>query len=78
MTDVVFHNIRVSYDESHERVRNFVTYLKDLKRKEEMTAYYDEARGHSDGKIHIDDGKGNEFTLVCRSGHNCELRLRGM
>lgn len=78
MTDIVFHNTRVSYDESHERVRNFVAYLKNENRKEEMHAYYEETQRNHDGKIHISDKFGNEFTLICSSGHNCELRLRGM
>lgn len=78
MTDIVFHNTRVSYDESHERVRKFVIYLKDEKRKEEMKSYYEEALKSPDNKIHINDEHGNEFTLICNSGHNCELRLRGM
>ena len=72
------HNMHVSYDESRERVRSFVSYLKDEKHKDEMKEYYEEARKHSDGKIHIEDKHGNEFTLICSSGHNCELRLRGM
>ena len=78
MTDIVFHNTHVSYDESHERVRNFVVYLKDEKRKDEMKAYYEQALKAADNKIHLNDKFGNEFTLICNSGHNCELRLRGM
>ena len=78
MTDIVFHNMRVSYDESHERVRDFVLYLKDEKRKEEMKAYFNEAKRSPDGKLHLADKDGNDFTLVCTEGYNCTLRLRGM
>ena len=78
MSDLTIHNINVSYDESHQRVRDFVTYLKSDKRKEEMKAYYDEARHSKDEKIYLNDKIGNEFTLVCDDNHNCILRLRGM
>ena len=43
-----------------------------------MKAYYDEALKSPENKIHINDQHGNEFTLICSNGHNCELRLRGM
>jgi len=78
MSDLIIHNINVSYDESHERVRNFVKYLQSDSRKEEMKAYYDEAKHSSEGKIHLNDKDGNEFTLVYNGGYNCTLRLRGM
>lgn len=78
MTDTFIHNIRVSYDEEHERVRNFVTYLKKEESKDEMKAYYEEARRNKDNKIHLNDKLGNEFTLTYISNYNCELRLRGM
>ncbi len=72
------HNIRVSYDESHERVRDFVKYLQASERKEELKAYYEEAKRSSDRKIHLNDKFGNEFTLECTGEHICNLRLRGM
>ena len=78
MSDLIIHNINVSYDESHDRIRNFVKYLKDEERREEMKAYFDEAKHSSDGKIHLNDKHGNEFTLICNNGYNCTLRLRGM
>ncbi|KKQ87945.1 MAG: hypothetical protein UT09_C0007G0028 [Parcubacteria group bacterium GW2011_GWF2_38_8] len=78
MSDIVIHNIRVSYDESHERVRNFVEYLKNPDRKEELKAYYDETKSSGDHKIHLNDKNDNEFTLICDSNHNCTLRLRGI
>jgi hypothetical protein len=78
MSDIVIHNIRISYDESHERVRNFVKYLQREEGKEEMRAYYEEARHSKDNKIHLNDKFGNEFTLEKTGEHNCSLRLRGM
>ena len=78
MSDLVIHNINVSYDESHDRVRDFVKYLKDDDRREEMKAYYDEAHHSHDGKIHLNDKHGNEFTLECDGEHHCNLHLRGM
>lgn len=78
MSDLTIHNINISYDESHQRVRDFIDYLKSDKRREEMKAYYEEARHSADDKIHINDKQGNEFTLVCGDEHNCALRLRGM
>jgi hypothetical protein len=79
MTDTIIHNIRISYDEEHERVRDFIEYLKNDKRKEELRAYYEEARHRGqDNKIHLNDKFGNEFTLECHGEHLCSLRLRGM
>jgi len=77
MSDLIIHNINISYDESHQRVRDFVKYLQGEERKEEMKAYYNEARRSKDGKIHLNDKIGNEFTLICGDNHNCTLRLRG-
>ena len=78
MSDTIIHNIRISYDETHERVRNFVKYLQADDRKEEMRSFYKEAHDSSDRKIHLNDKLGNEFTLECSGEHNCSLRLRGM
>ncbi len=78
MTDKTIHNIHVSYDESHERIRNYIEYLKSDKRKDELKGYYEEAKQKTDGKIHINDQMNNEFTLICDTNHNCTLRLRGM
>jgi hypothetical protein len=78
MSDIVIHNINVSYDESHERVRNFVEYLQGEDRKDEMKAYYEEARRSENGKLHLSDKMNNEFTLICQENHICFLRLRGM
>lgn len=78
MSDIVIHNINVSYDENHERVRNFVEYLQGERMKDEMKAYYEEARVTEDGKIHLNDKMNNEFTLICKENHICFLRLRGM
>jgi hypothetical protein len=78
MSDIIIHNIHISYDESHGRVRDFVKYLQDEKRKEELRAYYEEAKHNKDNKIHLNDKFGNEFTLERTGEHNCLLRLRGM
>lgn len=78
MSDTIIHNIRISYDESHERVIDFVKYLKDEKRKEELKSYYNEARHSENNKIYLNDKFGNEFTLECTGEHKCDLRLRGM
>jgi hypothetical protein len=78
MSDLVIHNIKVDYDDLHQRVRDFVHYLQAEERREEMKAYYDEAHHSPDGKIHINDKHGNEFTLECDNEHHCTLRLRGM
>jgi|WetSurMetagenome_2_1015567.scaffolds.fasta_scaffold1432268_1 hypothetical protein len=79
MSDAIIHNIRISYDDSHDRVREFVKYLQDDKRREEVKAYYEEAYHHSkDNKIHLNDKFGNEFTLECPGEHICHLGLRGM
>jgi hypothetical protein len=78
MSDLTIHNINVSYDESHQRVKDFVEYLKSDSRKDEVKAYYDEAKKSSENKIHLNDKYGNEFTLICNGSHSCTLRLRGM
>ena len=78
MSDTTIHNIHISYDESHGRVRDFVKYLKAEERKEEMKAYYEEACHSEDNKIHLNDKLGNEFTLECSDEHRCSLKLRGM
>ncbi|HNW71563.1 MAG TPA: hypothetical protein PKZ36_02305 [Candidatus Paceibacterota bacterium] len=78
MTDIIIHNIKISYDESHERVRDFVKYLKDEKRKEELKGFYEEIRHSKDNKIHINDIHNNEFTLERVGEHMCTLNLRGM
>lgn len=78
MSDLVIHNVNISYDESDERVRNFIVYLKNPDRKEEMRKYYEQARQNLEHKAYLTDKLGNEFTLVCGDGHNCTLRLRGM
>ncbi|MEI7765363.1 MAG: hypothetical protein WCI93_02135 [bacterium] len=78
MSDIIMHNIRISYDESHERVRNFVKYLQGENQTEELRAYYEETKRNQDNKIHLNDKLGNEFTLERTGEHVCELRLRGM
>lgn len=78
MTDITMHNLRVSYDETHERVRKFIEYLKSDKRKEELKSYYDEAKNKSDHKIHINDERNNEFTFIYEGNYKCTIRLRGM
>ena len=78
MSDIIIHNIRISYDESHERVRNFVKYLQGENQTEELKAYYEETKRNQDNKIHLNDKFGNEFTLECNGEHICNLRLRGM
>ena len=77
MSDLTIHNIKISYDESDERVRNFMKYLKSEERKEEMNTYYKQALDSADGKIYISDKNNNEFTLICSNNHICNLRLRG-
>lgn len=78
MSDTVVHNLRVSFDETDERVRDFVKYLKSEKGKEEMIKYYTQASSSSDKKTYINDLEGNEFTLIHNGGYNCLLVLRGM
>jgi hypothetical protein len=78
MTDITIHNLRISYDETHSRVRKFVEYLKSEKRKEELKSYYEEAKKSSDNKIHLNDKENNEFTMICTGNYSCTLRLRGM
>ena len=78
MSDLVIHNINISYDESDERVRDFVKYLKGVERKEEMKAYFEKTKNSENNKINIDDKFSNEFTLEYLGGHNCTLKLRGM
>ena len=53
MSDIIMHNIRISYDESHERVRNFVKYLQGENQTEELRAYYEEKKRNQDNKIHL-------------------------
>jgi len=77
MTDITIHHISLSYDEAHERVRNFVKYLSDSKRKEELKSYCQEAKHSADRKIHLNDTQENEFTLEYRGNSNYSLRLRG-
>lgn len=77
MSDLVIHNVNVSYDESDERVRNFVQYLKSYDRTEEMRKYYGEVKSSVDKTINLSDQFGNEFTLEYLGGHNCSLKLRG-
>ena len=78
MSDLVIHNINVSYDESDERVRNFVKYLKIDARKQEMKDYFEKVKNVKDKKINLNDHFDNEFTLEYNGGYNCTLRLRGM
>lgn len=78
MSDTVVHHINISFDESDERVRNFVKYLKADERKMEMEAYFNQAKQSPESKLYINDKKGNEFTLICTSGYNCNLGLRGI
>ncbi|MEI8270470.1 MAG: hypothetical protein WCG45_03810 [bacterium] len=78
MSDIIIHNIRISYDETDERVRNFVKYLKSEDRKEELRSYYNKARNEEgDGQIYLSDKSGNEFNLECTGEHICHLNLRG-
>jgi hypothetical protein len=78
MSDTVIHNIKISYDESFQEVRDFANYLKSDKRKEEMKTYYQEARRSEGYKIYLSDKDGNEFSLICDLEHICRLELRGM
>lgn len=78
MSDLVIHNINISYDESHDRVREFVKYLMHPEHKDEVKAYYEEAKRDQNHKVHLADKSGNEFTLEYKGEHVCELRLRGM
>jgi len=73
MTDITIRNIRISYDESDERVRSFIDYLKNEKRKEELKAYYKEAQHSEDNRIYLNDKLGNEFTLESIGEHLCTL-----
>lgn len=76
MTDTTIHEIKVSYDDAHERVRNFIEHLKSEAMREEMKAYYDEAKNNENYKIHISDKYGNEFTMEYLGDYHCRLRLR--
>ena len=78
MSDLVVHNIRLSYDESDERVRNFIKYLKRDEMKEVMKDYYEKVKQNPSNQIYISDKETNEFTLACDHSHNCILGLRGM
>lgn len=78
MSDIVIHNIRVSYDETDERVRDFVKYLRGEGRKEELREYHNKAlQVKEDNKIYLSDRAGNEFTFKCTREHNCTLGFRG-
>jgi hypothetical protein len=77
MSDLVIHNVNVSYDEADERVRNFVKYLKSYDRTEETRKYYEEVKSSVDKTINLSDQFDNEFTLEYLGGHNCSLKLRG-
>lgn len=76
MTDTVIHSIRVSYDQTDDRVRKLVSYLKGDDKKNEMMAYYNNAK-----EIHPDKKYitlfGDDFSLTCDSSHKCILKLRG-
>jgi len=76
MKNIMIHEINISYDDSHERVINFIEYLKSESMKEEVKAYYEAAKNKYDQKIHINDKHDNEFTLEYKGDHNCNLRLR--
>jgi hypothetical protein len=77
MTDTVIHSIRVSYDETDERVRNFVSYLKSEKRNNDMLAYYRSAKEiYPEEKFVVLSD--NEFSISCDNNHRCVLKLRGM
>lgn len=78
MSDTVIHNIKISYDESSQEVRDFANYLKSERRKDEMKSYYEQARHNEDYKLYISDKAGNEFTLICDLEHICRLQLRGV
>ncbi|MFA6324766.1 MAG: hypothetical protein WCX46_00880 [Candidatus Paceibacterota bacterium] len=78
MSDIVVHHINISYNESDERVRNFVKYLKNEERKDEMSEYFNKVKNSPDGKIYLKDIDGNEFSLFYNGGYNCALNLRGM
>lgn len=78
MSDLIIHHIKVSYDESDERVRSFIKHLQGDKGRDDLEKYYQEALEQKDGKLHVEDTAGNEFTFHCRSGHICSVRLRGM
>ncbi len=76
MSDAIIHHINISYDESDPRVVNFIAHLK--RSNEELEEYYEQSLKEPGGRLYVSDKEGNEFTLVCNSGHNCMLTLRGM
>ncbi len=76
MKEISIHSLNVSYDDSHERVRNFVEYLKSGDRKEELRAYYTQAKNSANQKIHLNDRYDNEYTLEYKGDSHCYLRLR--
>ncbi|MEJ0001835.1 MAG: hypothetical protein WDN09_01450 [bacterium] len=76
MTEATIHHVRVTYDDSDPRVRDFVAYLKDEKRDAEMRGYYGSAREIFPGEKYI-MAAGNEFSFSCNERHICTLKLRG-
>lgn len=76
MKNTIIHEINISYNDSHERVNNFIEHLKSESMREEMKAYYEAAKKNYEQKIHINDKYNNEFTLEYKGDHNCVLRLR--
>ncbi len=79
MTEKIIHNIRISYDETDERVIDFVKYLKAEERKEELKSYYEKAHNQGEnGLVYLNDKFGNEFSFECTGNHICSLKLRGM
>ncbi len=78
MLNIVIHEINISYDDSHERIKNFIEYLKLESMREEIKAYYEAVKIDYEKKIHINDKYGNEFTLEYKGNHKCNLRLRNI
>lgn len=78
MSDTVVHNIKLSYDESDDRVRAYVSYLRGASAAENLKKYHDEALKSTEHKIYLSDENGNEFTFTCDQVHICHLRTRGM
>jgi hypothetical protein len=76
MTDTIIHHINISYDETDERVRKFIDYLKSEKRKQEMEGYYGSARASNPAEKYV-LAFGHEFSFVCDGSHRCVLKLRG-
>jgi len=78
MINTIIHERNISYDETHERVRNFIEHLKEYENAEEFKGFCHEARDSEDGKVHLNDSEDNQFTLEYTGDDHFILRLRNL